>query len=64
MIKVNGETSDYRPENLSQLLERQNFDGRTVAVEQNGDIIPREQWDSQGVNDGDVIEIISFMGGG
>jgi sulfur carrier protein len=35
-----------------------------VALEQNGDIVPRSTWENVTVNSGDNIEVVHFVGGG
>ena len=35
-----------------------------VAVEQNGEIVPRAAWDAAPVREGDRFEIVHFVGGG
>jgi thiamine biosynthesis protein ThiS len=35
-----------------------------VALEQNGDIVPRSTWDGSNLNEGDQIELVHFVGGG
>jgi thiamine biosynthesis protein ThiS len=35
-----------------------------VAVELNRDIVPRDQWDTTNLSDGDRLEIVHFVGGG
>jgi thiamine biosynthesis protein ThiS len=35
-----------------------------VAIEQNGDIVPRGDWGTASVSDGDKFEIVHFVGGG
>ena len=47
-------------ENLIEYLE---LEGR-LAIEINREIIPRSDFDSHLVNDGDIIEIVHAIGGG
>jgi sulfur carrier protein len=35
-----------------------------VALEQNGDIVPRSTWEAATVSSGDSIEVVHFVGGG
>ena len=35
-----------------------------IAVERNGDIVPKAQYDETMLCDGDVVEVVSFVGGG
>ena len=38
--------------------------GDRVAVELNGEIVPRSGWTATSVNNGDRIEVVHFVGGG
>jgi sulfur carrier protein len=49
---------------LSSLLLQEGFAERRVAVEVNGEIIPRGQHDSHLLQEGDRIEIVHALGGG
>jgi sulfur carrier protein len=35
-----------------------------IALERNGDIVPRAAWASTKVADGDRVEVVHFVGGG
>ena len=45
-------------------LTRENFDARKVAVEVNEEIVTKSKYSEVILQDGDIVEIISFMGGG
>ena len=64
MVKVNGEEIDIAGKTLSEYLSSANFDMRRIAVERNGDIVPRAQYDKTTLADGDSVEVVSFVGGG
>ena len=64
MVKINGQAVDAKGKTISQILAENNYSERLVAVEINEDIIPKEQYASATLSDGDVMEIVSFMGGG
>lgn len=49
---------------LAQLLERQGVAGRRVAVEVNGEIVPRSRHGEHGLRDGDRVEVVFAVGGG
>ncbi|WP_320674964.1 sulfur carrier protein ThiS [Prochlorococcus sp. MIT 1341] len=65
-LQINGETKSLQlqQENLSNLINRIGHDPRTVVVELNGSILRSDQWESQGLKEGDVIEIVTIVGGG
>ena len=49
---------------LAKLLEQTGLDGRRVAVEINGHIVPRSQHATHRLSEGDHIEIVHALGGG
>ena len=49
---------------VGQLLERLSLAGRRVAVERNGEIVPRSTHDRVALADGDRLEIVVAVGGG
>ena len=54
-----------QPVSVAQFLASLSLDPRTVVVEHNGRILrDRETLDSTGLVDGDVLEIVHFVGGG
>jgi len=64
-ICVNGSTKAYeRPLALAELLQDMELAGRKVAVERNGEIVPRGAHASTLLADGDRLEIVAADGGG
>lgn len=64
-MKVNGEQiilSEKIP--LAELLQREGYSSDKIAVELNGEIIPRSRYASVILTDADKLEIVSFVGGG
>jgi thiamine biosynthesis protein ThiS len=49
---------------VAQLLQHLDLDPRTVVVELNRQIVRRPAIDTATVRDGDVVEIVHFVGGG
>ena len=64
MVKVNGEELAVAGLSVSELLERLGYAGGRVAVELNGDIVRRGDYGATVLRDGDVVEVVSFVGGG
>ena len=64
-IQLNGETRRI-PEQatLAVLLEREGLAERRVAVEVNGEIVPRGQHAAHVLQPGDAVEIVHALGGG
>lgn len=64
-ITVNGDTQRHeRPMALSELLHSMALAGRKIAVERNGEIVPKSAHSSTLVLDGDQLEIVAAIGGG
>ena len=64
MVRINGEELDTAGKTVAQLLSESGYDVRRVAVELNGDILPKSKFDSTVIQNGDSVEIVSFVGGG
>lgn len=64
-IIVNGESREV-PEGLEviALLSHLGLPGGRVAIERNGEILPRAQWGATAVKPGDRFEIVHLVGGG
>lgn len=64
-ITVNGEPRRYdSPLTLAELLQSLDLGGRRVAVERNGEIVPRSQHAQTVLEDGDTLLIVQAIGGG
>jgi sulfur carrier protein len=64
-IYVNGSTKRYeRPLVISELLAAMALAGKKVAVERNGEIVPRGAHGATLLADGDRLEIVAAVGGG
>ena len=64
-VSVNGSTEQFeRPLAISELLERMALAGRKIAVERNGEIVPRSALRATLLADGDRLEIVAAVGGG
>ena len=65
MVKINGkEAADACGMTVSQYLSANNYNPKHIVVELNEEIIKRETYDTTVLKDGDVVEILQFMGGG
>lgn len=64
MIKVNGSQMELSDISVTELLSQEKYDIKRIAVEVNGQIVPKTQYESFMLKDGDNIEIVSFVGGG
>ena len=63
-LTINGELRDVAPGSITDLLQHLAIDPRRVAIELNQDILPKANYDSTTLKDGDSLEIVHFVGGG
>jgi sulfur carrier protein len=49
---------------ISMLLQKLNVTSEKVAVELNLEILPKGEYDSRQLMDGDRVEVVAFVGGG
>ena len=49
---------------LAQLVEQLGMKADRVAIERNRNIVPRNDWPTTQIQDGDRLEIVHFVGGG
>lgn len=64
-IYVNGNAEPLL-ENASvqQLLEKMGLENKRIAIECNAAILPRSEYETHRLNDGDKVEIVHAIGGG
>lgn len=53
-----------RPMGLLEFLELHQIQPRLIAVEHNGRVVPRDQFDQVQLREGDRLEILQMMAGG
>ncbi|MEZ5680994.1 MAG: sulfur carrier protein ThiS [Erythrobacter sp.] len=63
-LTVNGEPRRTTASTIAELVRELELDPAKVAVERNGEIAPRSELASHPVAEGDVLEIVHFVGGG
>jgi sulfur carrier protein len=62
---INGEPAELpQAMSVAALLETRSLAGKRVAIERNGEIVPKSQHASIVVESGDRIEIVVAVGGG
>ena len=64
MVKVNGAEFDIAGKTIAEFLATTNYDPKRIAVERNGDIVPKSRYGETVLADGDSLEVVSFVGGG
>jgi sulfur carrier protein len=64
-VHVNGAARDFTAApTFEELLAGLSLAGRRVAVERNGEIVPRSGFATTRLSDGDRIEVVVAVGGG
>ena len=65
MIEINGNAVDFvKPESLAAVLNANGFITDRIVVERNGELVPRGEYECTILCDGDIIEVLQFVGGG
>lgn len=64
-MKLNGQNIHLQaPVALQVLLEEHGYHSLRIAVERNGDIVPKSDYATTMITDEDTLEVVSFVGGG
>lgn len=69
MIKVNGVDIDngehfHAGMSIAEYLSSTKYDSNRIAIEKNGEIVPKTKYAETLLAEGDVLEVVSFVGGG
>jgi sulfur carrier protein len=65
LLTINGQSHSFaNAPTVFEMLARLELVARRIAVERNGEIIPRSQFDTTTLNADDHIEIVVAVGGG
>ena len=64
-LKINGEERQFSEAlTVAALIEHLGYAGKRIAVERNGDIVPKSQHALTPLVSGDRLEIVVAVGGG
>lgn len=63
-ITLNGEPRQSDAATIADLVRELELAPQKVAVERNGEIVPRSTLEDVALDDGDTLEIVHFVGGG
>jgi thiamine biosynthesis protein ThiS len=64
-VTVNGAMRQLQhPTDIYSLLDGMGLAGKRIAIERNGEIVPRSTFASQQLADGDKLEVVVAVGGG
>lgn len=64
MVKINGESLDIAGKTLEEYLKTTDYDSARIAIERNGEIVPKSKYGETTLAEGDCVEVVSFVGGG
>jgi sulfur carrier protein len=67
-LVINGQSREF-PQltpgaQVRDLIAELGLKGDRLAIEQNGNIVPRSEWGNTALGEGDKLEIVHFVGGG
>ena len=65
-IVVNGKSKQFENNQMTvaELVTELKIVGKRIAVECNGEIVPKSQYGEAILNDGDQLEVVGAVGGG
>jgi thiamine biosynthesis protein ThiS len=63
-LTVNGKNIDFDKGSVLDLIIHYKLKPGGVAVEKNGALVKRDRFESEQLCEGDVIELVRFVGGG
>jgi len=64
-LSINGDPRQFDASTrVADLIRSPGLEGKRVAVERNGEIVPRSRFTSVELADGDNVEIVVAVGGG
>ena len=64
-ITVNGQLLELEgPISLPEFLEQRGISRAMIAIDHNGKVLFRDEYDASRIEDGDTLEIVRMVGGG
>ncbi|MBM5571492.1 MULTISPECIES: sulfur carrier protein ThiS [Deefgea] len=64
-ISINGEPREFpAPLSIAEMVGQLALTGKRIAIEQNGEIVPKSQYAHAMLQEGDVLEMVVAVGGG
>lgn len=64
-VTVNGQTREVPPgTTLAELVKQLNVRTDRIAAERNLKVVPKAQYEATVLQEGDKLEVVSFVGGG
>jgi sulfur carrier protein len=64
-LRINGSERRFPPPvTVERLVSELGIEGKRVAIERNGEIVPRSRYAEIQLADGDALEVVVAVGGG
>jgi thiamine biosynthesis protein ThiS len=63
-VRINGEYVSIVSMMLSSVISMKGYDKDKIAVELNGIVVSRKNYETTEISDNDILEIVCFVGGG
>ena len=64
-VTINGESRQFQQSlRVAELVSELGLAGKRIAIERNGEIVPRSEFAASSIVDGDRLEIVVAVGGG
>jgi len=64
-IQLNGKkVKIHKHLNIKELVKKYKLNEKKIAIELNGEILPKSQYAKKELRDNDRVEIVHFIGGG
>ena len=64
MVTINGQSVEAAGKSVAQYLVEAGYNAVRIAVERNEEIVPKSKYAETILADGDVVEVVNFVGGG
>ena len=64
MVTINGQSVEAAGKTVAQYLAEEGYNTVRIAVERNLEIVPKAKYAETVLVDGDVVEVVNFVGGG
>ena len=64
-MKVNGKVIELKEkQTLTDFLKNNNYNINRIVIELNGEIVSKDKYNTINLKDTDVMEVLTFVGGG
>ena len=64
MLTINGKEYEFNGRTVSEVIAELGYNEQQIAVELNESIVPKAQYKSTILYEGDHLEVVRFVGGG